>query len=203
MFVPLAEKTGLIDQLGELVLRKACLDAVSLPIDTLAVNVSALQLNNPSFAMKVTSILLEAQMDPRRLELEVTESTLSERPTECQRNIKALRSIGVRFAVDDFGTGFSSLGRLQTLDVDRIKIDRSFVQGFGRCNGEEAIVQAIIDMARVTGLNTTAEGVETQSQCDFLRKLGCDQLQGFLLSKPVPKEELQNLLEGRSRRVSA
>ncbi|MBZ9857484.1 EAL domain-containing protein [Mesorhizobium sp. CA13] len=203
LFVPLAEKTGLIDQLGELVLRQACLDAVSLPIDTLAVNVSALQLNNPSFALKVTSILLEAQMDPRRLELEVTESTLSERPTECQRNIEALRSIGVRFALDDFGTGFSSLGRLQTLDVDRIKIDRSFVQGFGRSNGDEAIVQAIIDMARVSGLNTTAEGVETQSQCDFLRKLGCDQLQGYLLSKPVPKEELQNLLEGRSRRVSA
>lgn len=203
LFVPLAEEIGLVEQLGELVLRQACLDAVHWPIETLAVNVSALQLNNPSFAMKVTSILLETQMDPRRLELEVTESTLSQHRTECQQNVEALRSIGVRFALDDFGTGFSSLGRLQTLEVDRIKIDRSFVQGFGHSNGDEAIVQAIIDLARATGLSTTAEGVETDSQCDFLRKLGCDQLQGFLLSRPVPKQEIENLITGATRRASA
>ncbi|AMY04056.1 EAL domain-containing protein [Mesorhizobium ciceri] len=203
LFVPLAEETGLIEFLGELVLRQACLDAVHWPIETLAVNVSGLQLNNPSFAMKVTSILLETQIDPRRLELEVTESTLSQRPTECQQNMAALRSVGVRFALDDFGTGFSSLGRLQSLEVDRIKIDRSFVQGFGGSNGDEAIVQAIIDLARATGLSTTAEGVETESQCNYLRKLGCDQLQGFLLSRPVPKEDLQELLDGGSRRATA
>lgn len=205
LFIPLAEETGLIDQLGELVLRQACRDAAHWKIDTLAVNVSALQLNNPAFAMKVTAILLEAQMDPRRLELEVTESALLERRTECKHNIEALRHIGVRFALDDFGTGFSSLGRLQTLEVDRIKIDRSFVHGFGRSNGDEAIVQAIIDLARATGLSTTAEGVETESQCDYLRELGCDQLQGFLLSRPVPKMRLQELLDEEvlSRRASA
>ncbi|WP_442921034.1 putative bifunctional diguanylate cyclase/phosphodiesterase [Mesorhizobium sp. Cs1321R2N1] len=203
LFIPLSEETGLIEPLGELVLRQACLDAVHWPIETLAVNVSALQLNNPSFAMRVTSILLETHMDPRRLEIEVTESALSERRTECRNNIEALRSIGVRFALDDFGTGFSSLGRLQTLEVDRIKIDRSFVQGFGRSNGDEAIVQAIINLARATGLSTTAEGVETESQCDYLRKLGCDQLQGFLLSRPLPKGELQDLLGVVSERASA
>ncbi|MER9643648.1 EAL domain-containing protein [Mesorhizobium sp. M0239] len=203
LFIPLAEETGLIEHLGELVLRRACQDAVHWPIETLAVNVSALQLSNPSFAMRVTSILLETHMDPRRLELEVTESTLSQHRTECQQNIKALRDIGVRFALDDFGTGFSSFGRLQSLEVDRIKIDRSFVQGFGHSNGDEAIVQAIIDLARATGLSTTAEGVETESQCDYLRKLGCDQLQGFLLSRPVPKQELEDLLAGKAKRASA
>ncbi|RUX94726.1 MULTISPECIES: EAL domain-containing protein [unclassified Mesorhizobium] len=203
LFIPLAEETGLVEQLGELVLRQACLDAVHWPIETLSVNVSALQLSNPSFAMRVTSILLETQMDPRRLELEVTESTLSQNRTECRQNIEALRSIGVRFALDDFGTGFSSLGRLQSLDVDRIKIDRSFVQGFGHSNGDEAIVQAIVDLARATGLSTTAEGVETQSQCDVLRKLGCEQLQGFLLSRPVPKQEVEDLIAGAARRASA
>ncbi|RUX25174.1 EAL domain-containing protein [Mesorhizobium sp. M7A.F.Ca.US.011.01.1.1] len=203
LFIPLAEETGLIEHLGELVLRRACQDAVHWPIETLAVNVSALQLSNPSFAMRVTSILLETHMDPRRLELEVTESTLSQHRTECQQNIKALRDIGVRFALDDFGTGFSSFGRLQSLEVDRIKIDRSFVHGFGHSNGDEAIVQAIIDLARATGLSTTAEGVETESQCDYLRKLGCDQLQGFLLSRPVPKQELEDLLAGKAKRASA
>lgn len=102
----------------------------------------------------------------------------------------------MRCALDDFGIGFSSLARLQNLDVDRIKIDRSFVQGFGRSNGDEAIVQAIINLARATGLSTTAEGVETESQRDYLRQLGCDQLQGFLLSRPVAKEEIHRLLEG-------
>jgi diguanylate cyclase (GGDEF)-like protein len=203
LFVPLAEETGLIDQLGELVLRQACFDAAHWQIETIAVNVSALQLNNPGFAMKVTGILLEAQMDPRRLELEVTETALLERRIDCKHNIEALRAIGIRFALDDFGTGFSSLGRLHALQVDRIKIDRSFVHGFGHSNGDEAIVQAIIDLARASGLSTTAEGVETESQCDYLRKLGCDQLQGFLLSVPVPKEELQALLEGETRRASA
>jgi diguanylate cyclase (GGDEF)-like protein len=196
MFIPLAEEAGMIDRLGEIVLRQACRDAAPWPIDTLAVNVSAVQLNNPAFAMKVTSTLMETQLDPRRLELEVTESALSARKSECEHNIDALRRVGVRFALDDFGTGFSSLGRLQTLDVDRIKIDRSFVRGFGTANGDEAIVQAIVDLARATGLKTTAEGVETETQCDYLRKVGCDELQGFLLSKPLPKEGLEELLYG-------
>ncbi|MBL8582581.1 MAG: EAL domain-containing protein [Rhizobiaceae bacterium] len=196
-FVPLAEETGLIGRLGAKVLREACETAAGWPVESLAVNVSAIELRNPNYAMQVTNVLLATGFNPRRLELEVTESALAERESGRDRNIAALRELGVRFALDDFGTGFSSLGRLHELEVDRIKIDRSFVQGFGTANGDEAIVQAIVDLARATGLKTTAEGVETASQSDYLRHIGCDDLQGFLLSRPLPRQEVEALLRAQ------
>ena len=107
-------------------------------------------------------------MEARRLELEVTESALTDNSGHCEQNVRALRELGVRIALDDFGTGFSSLGRLQQLDVDRIKIDRRFVQGCGRSGDDEAIVQAIVDLAHAKGLQITAEGVETQEQSEYL-----------------------------------
>jgi EAL domain-containing protein (putative c-di-GMP-specific phosphodiesterase class I) len=140
-------------------------------------------------------------MSPRRLELEVTETALSDKDGHVQQNIQALKELGVRFALDDFGTGFSSLGRLQQLDVDRIKIDRSFVQGFGSENGDEAIVRAIVDLAKATGLKTTAEGVETVEQDRFLGSIGCDELQGFLLSRPLPRYEFEEILAGLQSQV--
>jgi diguanylate cyclase (GGDEF)-like protein len=189
VFVPVAEQNGLIEQLGEFALRKACAAAVSWKLEVIAVNVSALELKNPSYAVRVANILMTSGLSPRHLELEVTETALADKGGECARNVAALRELGVRFALDDFGTGFSSLGRLQQLDVDRIKIDRSFVQGFGTANGDEAIVQAIVDLARATGLQTTAEGVETADQDAFLQGIGCDDLQGFLLARPMPAAE--------------
>src|SRR5690606_12182252 len=193
-FIPLAEECNLFAGLCELVLERACAAAMKWRIATLAVNDSAVELKSPTYAMRVAAILMANGCDPRRLELEVTETAMSDKDGTGQRNIAALRELGIRFALDDFGTGFSSLGRLQQLDVNRIKIDRSFVHGFGSDNGDEVIVRAIIDLAKATGLRTTAEGVETLEQHKFLGEIGCDELQGFLLAKPVSAKEIDALL---------
>jgi diguanylate cyclase (GGDEF)-like protein len=200
VFVSIAEETGLIHKLGEWVLTEACRATKAWPIETVAVNVSALELSKAGFAMRVANILMKTGANPRHLELEVTESTFTAQDGECQRNIQALRELGVRFALDDFGTGFSSLSRLQQLDVDRIKIDRSFVQGFGKNGSDEAIVQAIIDLAKASGLRTTAEGVETELQNERLRSIGCDEVQGFLFHPPVPPEEIERLWIEKGKR---
>ncbi|WP_328593093.1 putative bifunctional diguanylate cyclase/phosphodiesterase [Neoaquamicrobium microcysteis] len=198
-FIPLAEESGLIEALGEFVLRQACSTAKEWPIRTLAVNVSAAELKSPAYAMRVANILMSTGFSPGRLELEVTETAMSDTDGHCQANIAALREMGVHFALDDFGTGFSSLGRLQQLDVDRIKIDRSFIHGFGTDNGDEAIVRAIIHLAKATGLKTTAEGVETEEQSRILGKIGCDELQGFLLGKPCEAAALEERFFGADR----
>ena len=142
-------------------------------------------------------------MEARRLELEVTESALTDNSGHCELNVRALRELGVRIALDDFGTGFSSLGRLQQLDVDRIKIDRRFVQGCGSSGDDEAIVQAIVDLAHAKGLQITAEGVETHEQSEYLRQIGCDELQGFLLSRPVPMSDVDRIFGISTSRPNA
>jgi diguanylate cyclase (GGDEF)-like protein len=194
-FIPVAEDTRLIEKLGEIVLRKACEAAKAWPIDKVAVNVSAVELRDPLYAIRVANILLGMDMNPRQLELEVTESTLTDGNGVCESNIRALRDLGVQIALDDFGTGFSSLSRLQNLAVDRIKVDRSFVQGLGQSGSDEAIIQAIITLAKATGLKTTAEGVETVEQENYLGSIGCDDLQGFLLSQPISADEMSTLLQ--------
>jgi diguanylate cyclase (GGDEF)-like protein len=194
VFIPIAEETGQIEAIGDFVLREACNAAKLWPALSVAVNVSAIELRNPAFATKVAALLLETEIDPRRIELELTESALTDPNGIGDQNVRALRALGVRIALDDFGTGFSSLGRLQQLEVDRIKIDRSFVSGFGRLNGDEAIVQAIIELAKARGLRTTAEGVETVEQGTHLRSIGCDDLQGFLYCRPVTPSEITALL---------
>lgn len=192
VFISLAEEAGLIDRLGELVLKGACAAACGWPVETLAVNASAVELANPTYAMRVANILMATGLNPKRLELEVTETAMSDMDGVSRANIAALRKLGVRFALDDFGTGFSSLGRLQQLDVDRIKIDRSFISGFGSGNGDEAIVRAIVDLAKARGLRTTGEGVETAEQSSFLAEIGCDELQGFLMGRPLSQDALQD-----------
>jgi len=194
VFIPIAEEAGLIEVLGERVLREACLTAMAWPIGTVAVNVSAIELRNPAYAKRLAKLLFSLGMDPKKLELEMTESALTDHLGQCEENLKTLREMGVRIALDDFGTGFSSLSRLQRLEVDRIKIDRSFIKGFGTANGDEAIVQAIVELARATALKTTAEGVETNEQEKCLEQMGCDSLQGYLLSRPLPADEIGNLL---------
>lgn len=203
VFIPVAEESGLIEKLGEFVLRRACQAAKAWPIGKVAVNVSAVELRNPHYAVKVANVLLSTGMSPYKLELEVTESALTDDNGTCDRNISALRELGVQIALDDFGTGFSSLSRLQRLSVDRIKIDRSFVQGLSHSGSDEAIVQAIVSLAKATGLKTTAEGVETSQQGEYLRQIGCDDVQGFFLSKPVSEAEMMKLLPVDTKRQSA
>lgn len=203
IFIPVAEETRLIEPLGELVLREACSAAVHWPDLTVAVNASAIELRNETYAMRVLSILHATGLDPKRLEIEITESALADNSGHCERNIASLRAIGIRFALDDFGTGFSSFGRLQSLDVERIKIDKCFVDGFGKLGGNEEIVRTMIKLAQAKGLRTTAEGIETAEQNAVLQRLGCDDVQGYLLSRPMPAEAIDAMLadDATTRRV--
>ncbi|MDZ5698084.1 EAL domain-containing protein [Chelativorans sp. M5D2P16] len=190
VFVPVAEETGLIEALGRRVLREACYAASAWPAMRLAVNVSAIELRNPRFADRLAEMLENYRFPPHNLELEVTESALSGSSEVCEMNVGRLRKAGVSVALDDFGTGFSTFSRLQKLQVDRIKIDQSFVCGIGRSGGDESIVQAIVSLAHARGLDTTAEGIETSEQCAFLESIGCDELQGFLFSHPVTVQQV-------------
>lgn len=184
-FIPIAEDSGLIDKLGEKVLREACRTAGALDIDTVAVNVSATQLQHPDFAERLLSILSHSGMDPRRLELEITEGTLLEASGTPARVLRELRDKGIRIALDDFGTGYSSLNYLIKLEVDRIKLDRSFLQDIDSCTRSSSVVHSIVAMAKAVGVSVTAEGVETEAQRDFLQTIACDTMQGYLFSPPV------------------
>ncbi|WHO76979.1 bifunctional diguanylate cyclase/phosphodiesterase [Rhizobium sp. BT03] len=190
-FIPVAEEGGLIDALGFWVLREACRAACKWPDDTfVAVNVSPAQLRRPNFAEEVFSVLQESGLPPSRLELELTESSLIEDNSDIYSVLKSLRSRGIQISLDDFGTGFSCLSHLMRFDIDRIKIDRSFVSLLGTKANGAAIIGAIVALSRNLGISTTAEGVETEYQRDFLAALGCTDLQGYFFSKPVPLREL-------------
>ena len=190
-FIPAAEEGGLIDALGFWVLREACKAARSWPEDTfVAVNVSPSQLRRPNFAEEVFAVLEEIGLSPSRLELELTESSLIEDNSEIYTVLKSLRSRGVQISLDDFGTGYSCLSHLMRFDIDRIKIDRSFVSMLGTKANGAAIIGAIVALSRNLAISTTAEGVETEYQRDFLTALGCTDLQGYFFSKPVPLHEL-------------
>lgn len=192
-FIPVAEEGGLIDALGFWVLREACRAACKWPEDTfVAVNVSPAQLRRPNFAEEVFAVLEESGLQPSRLELELTESSLIEDNTDVYTVLKSLRSRGVQVSLDDFGTGFSCLSHLVRFDIDRIKIDRSFVSQLGTKANGAAIIGAIVALSRNLGISTTAEGVETEYQRDFLAALGCTDLQGYFFSKPVPLRDLDS-----------
>ncbi|TDK31749.1 EAL domain-containing protein [Rhizobium deserti] len=189
-FIPIAEEADMMDQLGEWVLRNAALAAASWPPEMLlAVNVSPSQLRHRGFDNRVLSVLSEAGLTPSRLELELTEAAFFDIDEQAQATLGRLRDHGVQIVLDDFGTGFSSLSHLIHLNIDRIKIDRSFVSLLGTKAEGAAIVSAILGLSRTLGKATTAEGVETEGQRDFLIAAGCHDLQGFLLSRPVPSVE--------------
>jgi diguanylate cyclase (GGDEF)-like protein len=194
VFIPIAEESGLIEPLGDWILTEACAAAAHWPIVKVAVNVSAVQLRSPRFAKRVLEIVKHSGLKPERLELELTETALMESAEQCAPNIRTLRAAGVGIALDDFGTGYSSLSHLREFEVDRVKIDRSFVNGIDRTGDGTAIIQAIVDLAQATGLKITAEGVETQEQSNFLSKIGCNELQGFLLSRPMPMNDIDELM---------
>jgi diguanylate cyclase (GGDEF)-like protein/PAS domain S-box-containing protein len=199
-FISVAEETGLIETLGEWTLLTACKQArawqlAGLPAIKVAVNISARQLLRPKeFCRKVMSVIDQAGVDPALVELEMTESLLLQNADE---NISALSELGarqVRVAVDDFGTGYSSLSYLKQLPIDTLKIDRSFTNNLPDDREGVVIVQAIVAMAHSLGLRVTAEGVETREQLAMLRKMRCDEYQGFLFSKPIPADEMAGLL---------
>ena len=194
-FIPVAEDTGLINELGDWVLNTACAEAVSWPNQIgLAVNVSPVQFNCATLALKITSALAASGLPPSRLELEITEAVLIRDDEAALAILHQLRAIGVRIALDDFGTGYSSLSYLKRFPFDKIKIDRSFVADIAEADGSSAIVQAVVNIAAERNITTTAEGVETEQQKQMLRALGCTEMQGYLFSAAKPAAEMRKLL---------
>jgi diguanylate cyclase len=189
-FIPIAEHSGLIIELGEWVLRKACLDAQAWPGLTIAVNVSPLQFRRAEFVDVVERTLAETNLDPSRLELEVTESTLLGNVDTAETAMRRLKGLGVRLALDDFGTGYSSLLYLRRFPFDKLKIDRSFVRSIEKAADAAAIVHAVVSLGRGLGMKVTAEGVETAEQHLFLRAAGVHTMQGYRFGKPMASAEI-------------
>jgi len=194
-FVPIAEETGLIVELGAWVLESACRAMRAWPGLTVAVNLSPVQLKRSDLARTVRDALEATGLDPRRLELEITESTLVEDPEHAAAILDELKSLGVRVAMDDFGTGYSSLGYLNRFDFDRIKVDRSFTMALGDRGDAAPIIRAVVAMGHSLGIEVCAEGVETEQQLRFLEQLGCDEVQGFHFGRPMPLADFGRYLE--------
>ena len=194
-FIALAEETGLVIQLGEIILRQACQDILDLDELNLAINVSAVQLGESNFADRILALLEEEGFPANRLELELTETSVMNANCTSLTHLVELRKAGVKISLDDFGTGYSSLSLLKDISVDSVKIDRSFVQYVTEVNDTAAIVSAVSQLGNKMKLNVIAEGVENQLQKTFLISAGCSHLQGYLFSRPVPIEVLRTLLD--------
>ncbi|MBO4225152.1 bifunctional diguanylate cyclase/phosphodiesterase [Bradyrhizobium neotropicale] len=202
-FVPVAEDIGLIVQLGEWVLREACSEAMKWPEEIkVAVNLSPVQFRSRNLVQAVISALAHSGLSPRRLELEITESVFLAETEANLAILHQLRELGVSISMDDFGTGYSSLSYLRSFPFDKIKIDRSFVKDLARRTDCVAIVRAISGLGRSLNITTTAEGVETVDQLDWLRAEGCNEVQGFLFSAARPADEIATLLAGFAGRAS-
>ena len=202
-FIPIAEETGLVNQLGEWVLTTACREAATWPSDiNLAVNVSPVQFKSGTLALKIMAALAASGLPASRLELEITEAVLIRDDETALAILHQLRAIGVRIALDDFGTGYSSLSYLQRFPFDKIKIDRCFVNDIGEPGGSSSIVQAVVNIAAARNMTTTAEGVETGEQQRLLRMLGCSEMQGYLFSPAKPAAELKGLFSAHAERVA-
>jgi diguanylate cyclase (GGDEF)-like protein/PAS domain S-box-containing protein len=198
-FIPLAEETGLIVPIGEWVLREACRQnrawrEAGLPPLTVAVNMSAPQFRSSGIAARIATLLGEAGLDPRGLEIELTESLVMHDAEEVVAILRELKAMGVMLAIDDFGTGYSSLSYLKRFPVDRLKIDQSFVRGIATDSDDAAIASAVISLGRSLGLRVVAEGVETEAQRAFLKARGCHEIQGYLVGKPMPAADLEAVL---------
>jgi diguanylate cyclase (GGDEF)-like protein/PAS domain S-box-containing protein len=203
-FIPLAEEIGFIVPLGEWVIRQACATAAKWPAHIrISVNLSPVQFKNPGLVQVVMSALATSGVSADRLELEITESALLDDSDSTLAMLYRLREIGVRIAMDDFGTGYSSLAYLQSFPFDRIKIDRSFIKDIADGVGSLNIVRAMAALAKGLGMETTAEGVETNEQLDTVKSEGCTEMQGFLFSRPLPANELEELLSQSDNAVNA
>ncbi|MDP1990671.1 MAG: EAL domain-containing protein [Syntrophales bacterium] len=198
-FIPLAETSGLIIPIGEFVIRTVCRQIKAWQEAgnkqmSISLNVSGRQFDQQNLIEIVKEALQDTMIPPQCLELEITESTIMRNPEKAIRTLTELKAMGVGIAIDDFGTGYSSLSYLKRLPLDFLKIDRSFVKGLASDPSDQAIVRATIAMAQSLNLKTIAEGVETEAQMPFLQKHGCDEIQGYLFSRPLPAEEITKIL---------
>ncbi|NKQ87920.1 bifunctional diguanylate cyclase/phosphodiesterase [Rhizobium ruizarguesonis] len=198
IFIPLAERCGLIDALGVHMLRTSIEHAKSWPDLALSVNVSPIQLCNPEFAAEVISVLRELDFSPRRLTLEITEGVLMTNPDQARRSIDQLKRVGIKFALDDFGCGYASIGALRQFGFDRMKIDRSLVSALDEGANGADVLRATISLATALQIPVTAEGIENTRQATILRDAGCDQLQGYLIGRPMSAHDISSKLEEES-----
>lgn len=202
-FIPIAEETGMIDEIGAWVLNAACKQAnrfkemLGRSIQV-SVNISSNQFKNINLIKQIDNITSKNGTEPKSIELEITESALAENMSLFVKKLHQLKNIGAKLAIDDFGTGYSSLTYLKDFPVDRLKIDQGFVYNLESTPTIEAILRAIVSLGHNLGLRVIAEGVETEFQRDFLWKIGCDEMQGFLFSKPLPVCEVENLILGHT-----
>lgn len=199
VFIPVAEQIGLINYIGDWVLMTACLQCRAYHLKGLSdirvgVNVSIIQIQNPEFAGRVRQILEETRLEPRYLELEITENIAVRESDKFIEALNSLKELGVSISIDDFGTEYSSLSRLCVMPIDRIKLDIQFIRRIGRSDKENAIIRSIIDLAHTLGLKVTAEGVESEMQLKFLTESGVDEIQGFYYYKPLPPEDMEQIL---------
>jgi EAL domain-containing protein (putative c-di-GMP-specific phosphodiesterase class I) len=204
-FIQVAEEIGLIVPIGEWVIREACRTAATWPGDiSVAVNLSPAQLKSANLITVVCGALQMAGLPPSRLELEITETVLLQNTPAALEPLRHLRDIGLRISLDDFGTGFSSIGCLRSFPFDRIKIDQMFVRDLDARADSAAIVHAIVDLASALGMSVTAEGVETPEQLRMLRAESCKEVQGYLFSAPIPAAEVPAMIArmGSAIRVS-
>ena len=207
-FIPIAEETDLIIDIGQWVMMEACHQCVrweedGLALPQLSVNVSAKQFHHPNFVEQVYEVLSCTGMEPSLLNLEITESVVLGNTEDTIHKMSELKQLGISFSIDDFGTGYSSLGYLKRLPVDELKIDRSFIQDIPHDRSNMAIVEAIMAMARHLNFNVTAEGVETRQQLEFLKKQGCPFYQGYLISKPLPPDHLARYLLNQKNQLAS
>ena len=194
IFIPLAEESGLMSQLGEIVLRRALADAARWPELSVAVNLSPVQIRDRWLVDLVAAVMEETDIAPSRVVLEITEGVLIDNPQDAQARLEALRALGVSIALDDFGTGYSSLGYLQRFPFDRIKIDRAFVASLGASASTGPIIQSIVTLGHALGMKVLAEGIENEEQRVLLRLAGCDEMQGYLFARPGPASEIDAAL---------
>jgi diguanylate cyclase (GGDEF)-like protein len=195
LFVPVAEEAGLMHRLGEFALRRAVADAARWDGLYVCVNLSPIQVRSRALVDLVSAVLKETGFEPSRLVLEMTEGVLIENPDEINARLRELRGLGVQLALDDFGSGYSSLGYLQKLPFDKLKIDRSFVLALNESANGGVIIQAIVTLGRALGMGVVIEGVETEEQRVLLRLAGCSEMQGYLFAKPAPAAEIDRLIE--------
>jgi EAL domain-containing protein (putative c-di-GMP-specific phosphodiesterase class I) len=203
-FIPIAEETDLIVDIGNWVLHEACTQYVSweengIHVPQLSVNVSAKQFHAHDFVDRIHDVLAATGMDPSCLNLEITESVVLGHAEDTISKMAELKTLGISFAIDDFGAGYSSLSYLKRLPADELKIDRSFIQDIPKDGDNMAIVEAVIAMARHMGFNVTAEGVESRQQLEFLQAQGCHFFQGYLASKPLPVPYLERYISRLTR----
>jgi EAL domain-containing protein (putative c-di-GMP-specific phosphodiesterase class I) len=190
-----AEDSGLILQLGEWVLMEACRQAARWPAGLqVAVNLSPAQFSSPDLLAVIQRSLSTSGLEPHRLELEITERIFMESSETTLHALRRLKELGVQISLDDFGTGYSSLSYLRSFPFDKIKVDRTFISDLAGATEHVPIVQAVVSIARALGMTTTAEGVETVDQMQFLAAIGCDEAQGYLFSAAVPLEGIPDIL---------